>query len=430
LAVGIVVVALALGATVGGRSRLTRMAVFAGFGVVGGLLAARSTQVSVTPALLNGLLAAAAGYGAMQWLRMPKGADHDSSRRAFLGQAGALTALAVIAAAGGRYLSERARVMLARRDEVVLPEAVETVAAVQPANSLDVAGISPIVTPNADFYRIDTALSVPQVNLTDWRLRLTGMVGREVELTYDDILEMDMVERYITISCVSNEVGGGLVGNAKWLGVPLSNVVDLASPADGAQQLVGRSVDDFTVGFPTEAVYDGREALLAVGMNGEPLPFEHGFPARLVVAGLYGYVSATKWLSEIELATWDGFDAYWIPRGWAKEAPVKTQSRIDTPRDEVPPGPRAIAGVAWAPNRGISRVEVRIDEGDWMEAELSEPLADDAWRQWNVAWDPAPGAYTLQVRATDGDGETQTEDIARPAPDGATGYHTIRVMVG
>jgi DMSO/TMAO reductase YedYZ molybdopterin-dependent catalytic subunit len=386
--------------------------------------------VSVTPALLNGLLAAAAGYGVMQWLRMPKGADHDSSRRAFLGQAGALTALAVIAAAGGRYLSERARVMLARRDEVVLPEAVETVAAVEPANSLDVAGISPIVTPNADFYRIDTALSVPQVNLTDWRLRLTGMVGREVELTYDDILEMDMVERYITISCVSNEVGGGLVGNAKWLGVPLSNVVDLASPSDGAQQVVGRSVDDFTVGFPTEAVYDGREALLAVGMNGEPLPFEHGFPARLVVAGLYGYVSATKWLSEIELATWDGFDAYWIPRGWAKEAPVKTQSRIDTPRDEVPPGPRAIAGVAWAPNRGISRVEVRIDEGEWMEAELSKPLADDAWRQWNVAWDPAPGAYTLQVRATDGDGETQTEDIARPAPDGATGYHTIRVMVG
>lgn len=428
LAVSIVVVALLLGALIGRRSRSVRMAVFGAFGVVAGLVAARSSQVSVVPAVLNGLVAASAGYAAMEWLRKPP-AEQDSSRRAFLGQAGALTALAVIAAAGGRYLSERARVMLARRDEVVLPAAAETVPAVQSVNSLDVSGISPIVTPNAEFYRIDTALSVPQVNLTDWRLRLTGMVGRDVDLTYDEILAMPMIERYITISCVSNEVGGRLVGNAKWLGVPLSNIIDLAAPSDGAQQVVGRSVDDFTVGFPTEAVYDGRDALLAVGMNGEPLPFEHGFPARLVVSGLYGYVSATKWLSELELTTWDGFDAYWIPRGWAKEAPIKTQSRIDTPTGDVSAGPRAIAGVAWAPDRGISRVEVRVDQGEWAEAELSEPLSEDAWRQWNVGWDPAPGAYTLQVRATDGNGDTQTDAIARPAPDGATGYHTVRVTV-
>jgi DMSO/TMAO reductase YedYZ molybdopterin-dependent catalytic subunit len=241
---------------------------------------------------------------------------------------------------------------------------------------------------------------------------------------------MPMVERYITISCVSNEVGGGLVGNAKWLGVPLADVLEMAGVSAGAEQVVGRSVDDFTVGFPVDAVFDGRQAMLAVGMNGEPLPFEHGFPARLVVAGLYGYVSATKWLSDIELTTWDGFDAYWIPRGWSKEGPVKTQSRIDTPRGNVGVGPRAIAGVAWAPGRGISAVEVRVDEGAWMQAELSEPLSEEAWRQWNVPWDPSPGSYTLQVRATDGTGQTQTADLAPVAPDGATGYHTVRVNVG
>jgi DMSO/TMAO reductase YedYZ molybdopterin-dependent catalytic subunit len=428
LAVSIVVVALLLGAAVGGRSRNVRMAVFGGFGLVAALVAARSSQVSLLPALANGAIAAGAGHLSTEWLLRPRAA-HDESRRAFLGQAGALTALAVMAAAGGRYLAERTRVVLAGRDEVILPQAAEGVPAVAAANNLDVAGISPIVTPNADFYRIDTALSVPQVDLTNWRLRLTGLVGGDVELTYDDILGMPMVERYITISCVSNEVGGRLVGNAKWLGVPLSTILDMAAPDAQAEQVVARSVDDFTVGFPIEAAYDGREALLAVGMNGEPLPFEHGFPARLVVSGLYGYVSATKWLSEIELTTWDGFDAYWIPRGWSKEAPVKTQSRIDTPKAQTTSRPRAIAGVAWAPNRGISRVEVRIDEGAWMEAELSEPLSGDAWRQWNVAWDPAPGVYTLQVRATDGNGDTQTAAEARPAPNGATGYHTLRVTV-
>ncbi len=429
LAIGIIVVALGLGAVIGGRSTAVRAGVFGGFGLVGALAAARSSQVSLAPALANGVAAAAVGYAVLAWLRRPR-VELDPSRRAFLGRAGALTALAVVAAAGGRYLSERTRVMLARRDEVVLPAPVETVEAVQASQRLDVPDISPIVTPNADFYRIDTApLSVPQVNLVDWRLRLTGMVDREVDLSYDDLLDMPLVERYVTISCVSNEVGGRLIGTAKWLGVPLSTVIDMAGVGEGAQQVVGRSVDDFTVGFPVDAVYDGREALLAVGMNGEPLPFEHGFPARLVVSGLYGYVSATKWLSEIELTTWDGFDAYWIPRGWSKEAPIKTQSRIDTPRGQASAGPRAIAGVAWAPNRGISKVEVRIDEGDWIDAELSEPLSEDTWRQWNVPWDPTPGSYTLQVRATDGNGDLQTEDLAPPAPDGATGYHTVRVSI-
>ncbi len=238
-----------------------------------------------------------------------------------------------------------------------------------------------------------------------------------------------MVERHITIACVSNRVGGNLIGNAKWLGVPLRVLLEEAGVQAGGDQLVARSVDDFTVGFPTEAVFDGREALLAVGMNGEPLPFEHGFPARLVVSGLYGYVSATKWLSEIELTGWDDFDAYWIPRGWSKEAPIKTHSRIDTPRNgsREGVGPTTVAGVAWAQNRGIERVEVRVNEGPWIQAQLPEELTIDTWRQWSATIDLVAGDNVIQVRATDTTGVPQTEEIRQPAPDGATGYHTITV---
>jgi DMSO/TMAO reductase YedYZ molybdopterin-dependent catalytic subunit len=289
-----------------------------------------------------------------------------------------------------------------------------------------------VITPNADFYRIDTAFSVPRVDLQEWSLTVEGMVEHGYSLSYFDLLDMRMVERDVTLSCVSNQVGGDLVGNARWLGVPLTEILDRAGVAPGAEQLVGRSVDGFTVGFPVEAVYDGRESLVAVGMNGEPLPLEHGFPARLVVAGLYGYVSATKWLSSLELTTWDGFDAYWIPRGWAKEAPIKTQSRIDTPRpfQQIPSGPRQVAGVAWAPNRGISKVEVQLGESaGWIEARLSEPLSTNSWLQWSVDWDAPVGSQRLAVRATDGEGNLQTDQIRPPAPDGATGWHTIEVEV-
>ena len=232
-----------------------------------------------------------------------------------------------------------------------------------PAQVASVDGVSELITPNADFYRIDTALSVPRVDVDSWTLSFKGLVDNPFAVTYDDLLAMPLVERYVTLCCVSNSVGGTLVGNAKWLGVPLADLVEQAGVQPEGTQLVGRSVDEFTVGFPTSAVFDGRQALVAVGMNGEPLPLEHGFPARLVVSGLYGYVSATKWLSEIEFTGWDDFDAYWIPRGWAKQAPIKTQSRIDTPRaGSISAGTHVIAGVAWAQNRGIDRVEVRIDD--------------------------------------------------------------------
>ena len=280
------------------------------------------------------------------------------------------------------------------------------------------------------FYRIDTALSFPSVDLDTWEVSFTGLVDSPFSLTYEELVDLPMVERYITICCVSNSVGGDLIGNAKWLGVPLRDLVERAGVRPEGTQLIGRSVDRFTVGFPTEAVFDGREALLAIGMNGEPLPVKHGFPARLVVSGLYGYVSATKWLSEVEFARWEDFDAYWIPRGWAKQAPIKTQSRIDTPRPgTVDAGTRAIAGVAWAQNRGIDTVEVQVDDGPWMEAILPEELAIDTWRQWHVEYDFTPGPHTIAVRATDRTGYTQTSEIVPPRPDGATGYHTVQVVV-
>ena len=292
-----------------------------------------------------------------------------------------------------------------------------------------IAGIAPLITPNEDFYLIDTALSYPQIDPADWSLRIHGMVDREVEISFDDLLDLGLVREQVTLSCVSNRVGGGLVGNAEWVGVPLATVLDQAGVQPGATQIVGRSVDRWTAGFPYEVALDGRVAMVAVQMNGEPLPISHGFPARLVVAGLYGYVSATKWLSDIELTTWESFDGYWIPRGWSKEGPIKTQSRIDVPRRDstIDPGPTAIAGVAWAPNRAIEKVEVQVDDEDWVEAELNRETTINSWRQWMVTWNATPGEHVVRVRATDGTGTTQTSEISNPAPDGATGWHTIQV---
>lgn len=345
---------------------------------------------------------------------------------------GMLAGSALIAAGAGRLLLERSKRVFSGREDVTLPVAAEPLGAPPAGAELAVAGLTPLFVSNRDFYRIDTALFVPRVNVSDWSLELTGRVGRPVTLSYDDILAMDMVERDVTLSCVSNRVGGELVGNARWLGVPLPRILDLARPADDAEQVVARSVDGFTAGFPIESVYDGRDALLAVGMNGEPLPYEHGFPARLVVAGLYGYVSATKWLAELELAGWDDFDAYWIPRGWAKEGPVRTQSRIDVPaaRGRIDAGRTTVAGIAWAPSIGISAVEVRLgEEAPWTEAELSVPVSESAWVQWKLDWDAPAGEHLLTVRATDAHGVAQDELVRPPAPSGATGWHTVRVVV-
>ena len=292
-----------------------------------------------------------------------------------------------------------------------------------------VKGVSPIVTPNSDFYRIDTALVVPSVDVNDWRLSISGMVNNPYTMTFRELIDMGLVETPVTLSCVSNKVGGNLVDNAVWRGVPLADVLNRAGVQNRASQIVGRSVDNWNSGFPAEYAFDGRVALVAVAMNGEPLPREHGFPVRLVIAGLYGYVSATKWLEEIRLTTWEGFDSYWVPRGWAKRGPIKTQSRIDVPRRDarLRAGRVAVAGIAWAPTRSIGRVEVQIDDRAWVSAELSNNMSVNSWRQWVYAWDATPGKHRIRCRATDGTGSTQTSEIRPPAPDGATGWHTIEV---
>jgi DMSO/TMAO reductase YedYZ molybdopterin-dependent catalytic subunit len=303
--------------------------------------------------------------------------------------------------------------------------------------SIDVPGMPKLITPASTFYLIDTALTSPRIDANNWKLSVKGAVDNPVEFSYKDLLGMPTREADITLSCVSNTVGGGLVSNGRWTGVLLSDVLEEAGMSrdkitSASRQLVGRSVDGFTTGFKTDIALDGRNALVAFGLNGSELPVQHGYPVRLVIPGLYGYVSATKWLTEIELTNWN-FDAYWIQRTWSKEGPVKTQSRIDTisAGDNLSAGKNPIGGIAWAPHRGIEKVEVSTDGGqNWNTARLAKQLAEDTWRQYVYDWEANPGDYTIQVRATDGNGETQTASKAPPHPSGATGYHTIDVTVG
>jgi DMSO/TMAO reductase YedYZ molybdopterin-dependent catalytic subunit len=351
-------------------------------------------------------------------------------RRRFLQAGIAAAGVTVVAGGLGRLLTSRATAADSRAAAHIPPPAVA--GPPTPAGAdLGVTGVGPFLTPNPDFYRVDTALFVPAIDAETWTLRVHGMVDRELTLDFDELLARPMIERDVTIACVSNEVGGRYVGNARWIGAPLADLLRDAGVHAGASQIVSRSADGFTIGTPTAVVTDGRDAMLAVSMNGEPLPLEHGFPVRMIVPGLYGYVSAMKWLVDLELTTLDAYDAYWIQRGWAKEAPVKTQSRIDTPTSgaSLAPGVVPVAGVAWAQHRGIDRVEVRVDDGPWTDADLGTEDTIDTWRQWVYRWSATSGPHTLAVRATDGDGGTQTADRAAPFPDGATGHHTISVDV-
>ena len=293
-----------------------------------------------------------------------------------------------------------------------------------------IEGISPYITSNDDFYRIDTALRVPTIEPADWSLTVDGLVGNPYELSYEEILKMELVKKDVTLTCVSNEIGGPLVGNAVWAGVPLSEIISKSEPLSNAEQVMCHSVDGFTAGFPIENIFDGRTALLAVGMNGRPLPVIHGFPARLVVAGLYGYVSAVKWIKRIEICTWDGNNGYWIPRGWSKKAPIKISSRIDVPRErKINSGVNAVAGVAWAPLSGVRTVEISFDSGPWQECNLGVSLSGETWTQWAYKWDAIPGKYKIKVRAIDNNGVIQSSSVVSPAPDGAEGFDQISVRV-
>jgi DMSO/TMAO reductase YedYZ molybdopterin-dependent catalytic subunit len=350
-----------------------------------------------------------------------------ASRRSFLVGAGSLLAVGAAAAAGGRLLESRARV--AARQGLALPRLAET-AGPAAAPDLDVPGLSPFITPTKDFYRVDTATVPPLVQPRRWRLEVGGMVAHPFHLSYDELLALPMEEHDITLVCVSNEVGDRLSGNARWRGVRLDELLRRAGPQPGATQLVGVSLDGFTTGFPTAMALDGRNALVAVAMNGEPLPDDHGFPARLVVPGVYGYASACKWLHEIRLDRLDAFDPYWMDRGWATGGQMKTMARIDTPvvGRRLSPGKVPVAGVAWSHHVGISKVEVQVDGGSWVPARLGAGDLD-TWRQWVVGWDAPAGSHTIRARATGGDGQLQTSALAESFPSGATGWHTIQVLV-
>ena len=358
-----------------------------------------------------------------------KGAGFD--RRSFLLTSALTAAVAAAAGGAGRAILARRFDVSASRKALRLPTPASPAPALPPTVEVGVPGVTPFITPNADFYRVDTALLVPQLSTEDYRLRVRGRVDRELELTFDDLLKRPMIERDITISCVSVEVGGKLNGTARWLGVPVKDLLEEAGVRAGANQVVSRSIDGMSIGTPTESLLDGRDAMLAIAMNGEPLPAEHGFPVRMVVPGLYGYVSATKWVTELELTSFDDFDPYWVERGWDSQAPVKTFSRIDTPTATRPPvaGTVPVAGIAYAQHRGISQVEVRVDGGAWQQARLGDEGSIELWRQWVFNWQAEKGPHRLEVRATDGPGQVQPEERVPPFPGGATGWHSVLVTV-
>jgi DMSO/TMAO reductase YedYZ molybdopterin-dependent catalytic subunit len=409
------------------------VAAFAATGAVAALTRPTATPPDALPSLLGGAVTATAllfllrsrstrPAGPTGTGRPPRLLD----RRGFLGTAVLVGAGAGLAG-GGALAVRRARggAAVRARADVRLP------APASPARPLPPGQAPGFVTPTGDFYRVDTALTVPRIDPDGWRLRVHGMVDRPVELSFADLLRRPLVERYVTLNCVSNEVGGPYVGTARWLGVPLAPLLRQVGVHPDADQLVARSVDGMTIGTPVRTVLDGRDAMLCVGMNGEPLPLEHGFPVRMLTPGLYGYAGACKWLTELELSTFADFDAYWVRRGWAAQAPVKTSSRIDRPAplSRLSAGAVPVAGVAWAQGRGISAVQVQVDDGPWRPAVLLPVPSGDTWVQWRFVWEATPGRHTLRVRATDGTGSGQTGRRAAPLPDGSTGWHTVVVTV-
>ncbi|MFN2319107.1 MAG: molybdopterin-dependent oxidoreductase [Dermatophilaceae bacterium] len=450
----------ALAGVVAARRRWLGVTLVAGLGVLA-MLAGHLAVGRSSMALLPGVAATIVGVALLSWLAglagPPAGLDSgargtsDSSqpresptdhiaepagaslagagtdRRGFM--LGAVGVVAGSAALGGigQVLTRPTRVA----STIALPRPAAPLGPLPADLTAEVSGISPLRTPTADFYRIDTALTLPRVDVADWRLRIDGDVDNPYEISYDELLAMSLIERDITLNCVSNEIGGPYIGSTRWLGVRTADLLEEAGIRPGADQILSRSVDGMTISTPVQALTDDREALVAVAMDGAPLPQRNGFPARLVTPGLYGYVGATKWLEQLTATTYAAERAYWTERGWAEQAEVKTQSRIDTPAPLRPTagGAIAIGGVAWAQGRGIERVEVRIDDGEWTEATLGDEVGIDYWRQWFLPWDAPAGRHTLSVRATDRTGELQTEDRAEVFPDGASGWHSTVVTI-
>jgi len=437
--VGSVLVGVLLLAAVAGLLTLRRFAYGAGLLVVLVAVAAGAALSRPTAGfadLVPSIASAVTGVAALAWLvraapdRTPaEDPGTGTGRRGLLVAGGALAAAAVVMGGAGRWITS----YRTRPENVDLPAAADPAPAFPAGLDDKVPGITAFRTPNGDFYRVDTRLTLPIVSLGSWSLTIDGDVDREVSFSFDDLLAMDLVERDITLTCVSNDIGGRYVGGARWLGVPLKDLLDRAGiGSTKADQILSTDVDGMTISTPLDLATDGRDAMIAVGMNGEALPQEHGFPARMVVPGLYGFVSATKWITRMTLTTYAEKDAYWTQRDWATDAPIKLSSRIDTPKplSTIDAGRTVIGGVAWAQHEGgVAKVEVRIDGGGWQEARLGPSAGQDYWRQWYLPWTAEKGQHTLAVRAVDGRQEEQTAARATPFPDGSSGIQSIVVTV-
>ncbi|MFE0420095.1 molybdopterin-dependent oxidoreductase [Streptomyces tendae] len=431
---------IALGAAANGvfaRYRVNIASILtAAFGVVGAI-AAVTRPTSHTDWLLPSLLAGLAAALVLRWLTIwslkePDPAAESGERRRFvLGTLGTAAGALVTGYGGNAWIEKRYDVASARA-KVELPTPA-TVLPKPPASvHPNVSGLGPFFTPTSEFYRVDTALVVPRVDPRDWKLKIHGMVDRPFEITFDELLSYRFEEHDLTLTCVSNEVGGPYVGNARWLGTPLAPLLRRAGVHRGADMLLSTSTDGMTIGSPVEAVLDGRQAMLAIAMNGDVLPTQNGFPCRMLIPGLYGYVSATKWVVDLNVTTFASSDAYWTPRGYSPQAPVKTASRIEVPKTgaKVPAGTVVLAGTAWATHRGVAAVEVQIDDGAWQEAKLATADTPDTWRQWSYEWaNASKGSHKIKVRATDGTGDLQTSAVQGVVPNGSTGYHGITVEV-
>lgn len=421
------------------RRRLAGAAVFAGVALIGWIgvgVQAGSALDAYVPTMVGLLIGYVIVSSLITRLRRwyAKHADPGAvspARRSFLAATILIGTLAAVGAVVGRSLAGAATAVNEARSKIRLPPSSTGASAVPAGADFKIADLSPYVTPNEDFYRIDTSLQVPRVDQDQWSLKVTGMVEQEITIDFAELSGRPLVEHLTTLTCVSNEVGGELIGNAVWLGYPIRELLAQAKPRPGADMVLSTSVNGWTAGTPLSALTDPeRLALLAIGMNGEPLPIEHGFPVRMVVPGLYGYVSATKWVTELKVTTFERDQGYWTPLGWSAMGPIKISSRIDVPGSSTAdPGPVVVAGVAWAQHTGIARVEVRVDQGDWVVTQLAETTGPDTWVQWRYDWSATSGTHTLAVRATDSAGQVQTADTAPPAPDGASGHHLVQIKI-
>ena len=425
---------------------LTRRRRTVGATLLGGLVAVAGAAALHRPTaeitdVLPALVAGVVGIGALLFLvrldgsrdgrdRPPRPAAASASRRGVLVGAGVIVVAAgVMGFAGRQIASARGRIK-----DFVLPRPASPAPALPEGLEVTYPGIAPFRTPNGTFYRVDTRLTLPVIDLDTWTLTIDGDVEDEVTFTFDDLLGMALIERDITLTCVSNDIGGPYVSATRFTGVRLTDLLDRAKVGGTADQILSTDVDGMTISTPLDLATDGRDAMIAIAMDGKPLPREHGYPARMVVPGLYGYVSACKWITRITLTTYAERSAYWTDRGWKTDAPIKLMSRIDTPRplSEVKAGKTFIGGVAWHQHQGMSGVQVRVDGGEWRDATFGPDGGNDYWRQWYVEWDAGsagPGSHLLAVRALDADGEPQTPARATPFPDGATGVQSIVVTV-